>query len=485
MYDVIVIGSDLSSLIAALLSARYGRKTLLLSESGLGDSLTLSDYTFNIDPLPWSGFGNGQMFTKLLSELNIPLPDPAKISPLNPAFQVILPEQRVDFFIDRDALIQDISREYPAEGKQIQNLYHSITRVCDTLDKSIRECLDSADPSLKDRMQAWLDIPFFMGDIWRLSQKLRGLEKLPSMGLMFDSELTLFSSQHVNHNKPLSSAYLLSLPWRGLYYLFGGKHLLIGQLRKRYEELRGESLAGCTITAVRAGAKIEVDIKPKGAPISVVGQELVISAKSPALQGLLAGDKKLSKLARRLRKLESAQYPFTLHMGVDNRGLPDRMSEYVIFVPDQSDGGTVEAGPFLFLESSVAEDTGLAPRGKRTLTATVFLSRSPGDLDDGELKSVAEDMLKALETFLPFLRESLAFMDVERSIEVSRKYQQIVNPRYRFSGRLLPGLTTLPIRSPLRNVLITGGITFAGLGFEGEVLSGMKAGYIIAGGVEI
>ncbi len=32
MYDVIVIGSDLSSFIAALLSARYGRKTLLLSE---------------------------------------------------------------------------------------------------------------------------------------------------------------------------------------------------------------------------------------------------------------------------------------------------------------------------------------------------------------------------------------------------------------------------------------------------------------------
>jgi hypothetical protein len=76
-------------------------------------------------------------------------------------------------------------------------------------------------------------------------------------------------------------------------------------------------------------------------------------------------------------------------------------------------------------------------------------------------------------------------MDVERSIEVSRQYQQVVNPRYRLSGRLLPGLTTLPIRSPLRNVLITGGITFAGLGFEGEVLSGMKAGYLVAEGAEI
>ena len=94
-------------------------------------------------------------------------------------------------------------------------------------------------------------------------------------------------------------------------------------------------------------------------------------------------------------------------------------------------------------------------------------------------------MLKTLEHFLPFLRESLAFMDMERSIEVSRQYQHIVNPRYRFSGSWLPGLTTLPIKTPLRNVLITGGITFAGLGFEGEVLSGMKAGYLVAGSAEI
>ena len=270
MYDVIVIGSDLSSFIAALLSARYGRKTLLLSECALGDSLTFSGYTFNIDPFPWSGFGAGQIFTKLFSELNIPLPDAAKISPLNPAFQVILPEHRIDFCIDREALIKDIHREYPGEDSHIQNLYHSVTKVCDTLDIAIRESLASADRSFKDRMRNWLDMPFFMGDIWRLTHKLRSLGRQPSLEAIFDSGLTLLSSQCVNHEKPLPSAYLLSLPWRGLYYHFGGKHLMLGQLRKRFEDLRGETLTDCAITAIRAGSKIEVDVKPKGRPISVV-----------------------------------------------------------------------------------------------------------------------------------------------------------------------------------------------------------------------
>lgn len=252
---------------------------------------------------------------------------------------------------------------------------------------------------------------------------------------------------------------------------------MMGLLRKRFEELQGETLTNCAITAIRTGEKIEVDIKPKGKPIHAVGQELVISTKSPALAALLSEDRKLSKLARKLGRIETVGHPFTLHMGVDNRGLPHCMSEYVIFVPERNGNAAQDMGPFLFLETSVADDAGVAPRGKRTLTATAFLTRSPLHIKNGELHAAAEEMIGALARFLPFLRERIDFMDVERSIDVSRRYQQVVNPRYRFPGMFVPGLMTLPLRSPLRNIILTGGITFAGLGFEGEVLSGMKAGY--------
>jgi hypothetical protein len=93
--------------------------------------------------------------------------------------------------------------------------------------------------------------------------------------------------------------------------------------------------------------------------------------------------------------------------------------------------------------------------------------------------------MEKLEGFLPFLREHLAFLDVDRSIDVCRQYQQVVNPRYRFSGPLRRILPTFPVRSPHRNIFLTGGMTFAGFGFEGEVLSGIKAGYHATGGAEI
>lgn len=485
MFDVIVIGSDLSSLIAALLAARYGRKVLLVSECGLDDRLSRSGYTFNIDPFPWSGFGMGQIFSKLLSELNIPLPESSRVSPLNPALQVILPEHRIDFYIDRDALVRDLGREYPEEDRQIDILYQSVAKVGETLDRAVREALESREQSLKGFMKSCLDMPFFMGEIWRFDQKLRSVGKRAALGEVFDSELALLSNLHVNHAKPLSSAYLLSLPWRGLYYHFGGKHVMLGQLRKRFEDLRGETVAHCVVEAIRAsGGRVEADIRVKGKPVSLLGQKLVMSVKSPALETLLSSERRLARLARRLRRVETMQYPFTLHLGIDNRGLPDRMGEHVIHLPEASTGTTSSPGAFLYLESSVADDTELAPRGKRTLTVTSFLPRSPAETEDNELKAAAECMMRSLEGFLPFLRESIDFTDLDGSVEVSRRYQQVVNPRYRFPGLTRPSLMTHPIRTPLPYVLLTGGMNFAGLGFEGEVLAGMKAGFLAAGDAE-
>ena len=481
MYDVIVIGSDLSSLIAALLAARYGRKTVLVSESGLEDGLARSGYLFNVDPFPWSGFGPGQVFSRLLSELNIPLPEPSRVSPLNPALQVILSEHRIDFFLDRDALLRDLAREYPGDDRQIHALYQSVAKVGETLERAVRETLETRDRSLKGLMKSCLDMPFVMGEIWRLEQKIRSAAKQPSLGAVFDSELTLLSNLHVNHAKPLCSAYLLSLPWRGLYYHFGGKQRMLGQLRKRYEELRGETLPDCSVVTVRAGGRIEVDIRSRGKTAGLLAQQLVISAKSPALEKVLSSNGRLSRLARRLRKVEIRRYPFTLHLGVDNRGLPDRMGEYIIHVPEPPAGGEC---PWLFLEASVADDTALAPQGKRTLAVTALLPRSPVGMPDGELRAAAEGMLQSLEGFLPFLRENIDFMDLDGSIDIARRYQQVVNPRYRFTGLSLPGLMSFPVRSPLPNVFLTGGMIFAGLGFEGEVLSGMKAGHLAAGDAE-
>ena len=112
MHDVIVIGRDLSSLIAALASARHGRKTILINEGKLETEYREAGYVFPIDPTPLSGFGEGQTIDRLIKELQltsdtIPLPPV-----LDPALQVIFTDHRVNLFHNREQLIVDLVREF-------------------------------------------------------------------------------------------------------------------------------------------------------------------------------------------------------------------------------------------------------------------------------------------------------------------------------------------------------------------------------------
>jgi hypothetical protein len=64
---------------------------------------------------------------------------------------------------------------------------------------------------------------------------------------------------------------------------------------------------------------------------------------------------------------------------------------------------------------------------------------------------------------------------VEASIELSKKYQEVVNQKFQMKNYSFIGMASLPNRTPLKNVYITGGMLMAGLGFEGEIISGINA----------
>jgi hypothetical protein len=53
----------------------------------------------------------------------------------------------------------------------------------------------------------------------------------------------------------------------------------------------------------------------------------------------------------------------------------------------------------------------------------------------------------------------------------------MVNRKYRTRRRPFFGMSTLSPQTRIPNVLLTGGILRAGLGFEGEILAGMDAAF--------
>ncbi len=117
MYDTIVVGNDVSSLIAATMISHHGKKTVLLSEGDNQYVYTESGYTFPIEPFPLTGFGPEQTCTRLFLSLGAQceeIPDPRL---LNPSFQIILPDHRIDFFNDKEKLLKEMEREFAVNGR--------------------------------------------------------------------------------------------------------------------------------------------------------------------------------------------------------------------------------------------------------------------------------------------------------------------------------------------------------------------------------
>lgn len=65
MYDLMVIGDDLSSYTAAAMASDSGLKTALVSENGSTGYCVIGDIPFHSPITPWMDLGENQFFSSL------------------------------------------------------------------------------------------------------------------------------------------------------------------------------------------------------------------------------------------------------------------------------------------------------------------------------------------------------------------------------------------------------------------------------------
>lgn len=475
MYDTIVIGNDFSSLIAAVTSAHHGKKTVLLSERVLPDRYQESGYSFNVDPMPLVGFGPDQTGSRFLTDHGIRLSDDSTVRRLNPSFQMILPDHRIDLFHDIHEVVEELEREFADERTDIRDLYISLLKISDAVHALVKENPYIRPVNYRHFVMLFRNIPEILKMTLSWIKVRRMVQENPSLKKIFEAAFNLLSNLHINgsHSFSLMSSYVLSLPQRGLYYHSGGKGSLIEALRTKFVASGGVWIKEGSIASMALKDEINIEIKTCEERLAIRARSLVVSITSESLDLLLC-NRKFRRLDRRLKKVYARYYPFTLHMGVHDKGIPEKTASYVAIMVEENRG--MMDNDTVYVEISARDDIRKAPAGKRTLSATVFLKNSPMGLSVQELEETSRMIIKHLETFLPFLKENIDYLDVEASIDLSRKHQEMVNQKYQIKGDVLFGINTLSGRTPMKNVYLTGGMLLAGLGFEGEILSGMHAG---------
>lgn len=330
MYDIIVIGRDLSSLIAALASARCGLRTILVNEGKFEMEHREAGYAFPIDPTPFSGIGEHQTVDCLLKELLltpavIPLP-----SVLDPALQVIFNDHRVDLFHDRERLIIDMVREFPEREREIRRFYHALSKAEKLIERWIGEDHNGQATVLRKFFRGLLRLPAAVAG--RFSLLFWGNQSDGAFRKVIEAQVATLSHLDCSHYPfPLSVAYLLALPQRAVYDPYG-KIPWMTWLLKEFTDAGGTLMENCSVIRIDTHPEIIVDVESAGSSETFHGKKLIVSAQWEKLRLLLFHKKIFRRLARKLDALHPTLYPFSLHLGVYAGGLPETLAPCAIVV---------------------------------------------------------------------------------------------------------------------------------------------------------
>jgi phytoene dehydrogenase-like protein len=464
MYDTLIIGSDLSTLITALASNHRGMKTVLVAERDPDHVYAEAGYTFSVNPLPLASITGSAITKNFYPDLAL-FPDgllSAEV-PLS-CLQIISPGYRLDLFSDTNTWLQEVKREFPESERAITNLFNSLERAGrHTIDWLASYGNQPSQGYTRKTLHKLINLPFLLRDYLSLRHQLGTLDR--TFKAVLEAELSVCASlDFADQPPPLSALHALFFSRLGGYSPLVSRNAWASELYRRFVEEGGVLIKDCEV--------IRLEII-SGRPVSLRSRSLVVSTQWEKLDQFLLDRKCLRRLKHRIKSIACTGHPFSLHMGVREAGLPERLAPYAVLVKEPK--SSTYANNYLFLETSQPGERERAPTGRRAVTATVFLPVSPLIMGDDELRNVSREIFSTLEYVLPFLRESLDFLHVERSIRFSRDIQDTVQRKYTLGKRTILGMMAVAPKTRLPHVFLTGGLLRPGLGFEGEILSGIEA----------
>ena len=477
MYGLIVIGDDLSSHVAAVVSSRNGINTALLSESGIGKEISLAeDLVFNIDPTPVTGLGNGQTLISLLAELDIPSGESESIL-LNPAYQVILPEHRLDFFNDKESLVKEMVREFPGLASEINSFYNSVEKNSAIADKWLHDHPLIQPKSLKDYFEYLKLTPYFIKCKYDNIKLKRIMFRDASFKKVMEAQQALLSFKTKDQNS-IFSHFQYSAPLRGVYYFSHGKQGLFKSLINKIESTNGLYLKNCEVLSIEKGKLIEVTVMDKnGVASKIEADNLIVSTKWQNMHLLIERKSNLN-FDDLIRPVKVSYYPFTIHLGIRQNSIPEKMARHVAVISDVNKH--IYDDNLIILELS-SPDGITTSSAKSLLTATIFLTDDQVTWSKENLTAHARSIIERLEYFLPFLKENIEFFDIKESINISQKQRVAVNAKYQFKNSFFSGFAAKSNKTKFGNIYLTGASLLTDAGFEGEIISGMNAAARVVG----
>ena len=442
-YDVVILGTGLSGLLAAALLARRGRHVLVLEEEdtpgGLSCQTIRNKFTFLRGPALFLGFERDGLYDRLFMELGLSLTSLKREGTLfqtpYPAFQLVLPNHRMNFYQDPAGLFEELTREFPDNRIQIQSFFMEVDRQNETLFRLLRWAEHRTVIGFREKIlearesiKKWIGIRRFRKRSAKEALALFGLDRELYRGI--ELLLLLFTGMNAQDASELDLLLLLGLIRRQVVTISGGIpklcELLIGVIHKyQGDVLCSQPISGLVIerkrvTAVRMG---KADIPLKG--------DCIVNLPAMQLPGIQNGDRALS-----------------FHYGVAANVLPSPMKEHVVMCRRLEKPPTEDN--FLFLILSRTKEEWAAPEGQRALQVILVLKQSE-KMNEEDIARVRKSVESQLLELIPFSKQGLTFLGYELSSSDSQTRLSGIDAgifsRAKMRGYSSPGYFTLPLQN--------------------------------------
>jgi phytoene dehydrogenase-like protein len=480
LFDVAIIGNELAGLTAGALLVKRGFQVVVIDVENARLQVKRDGYTLRPFPGLFYGFGQGQVFSDIFLELGIPFLEKKRFQMAQPAYQVAMPEARVDIVQGREEWTKLLHSEFGADAGGLLNMlnemdrYNSLLRRLLTHEQMIYPPATLREKWRINRACSDLGADFKEGIRLDYNEFLDSFHLSATTRAFLDAQYYFLAPVFPDNPSLFFASFIFSYINKGIFNVEGGLRVLEDICKERISSYRGQLQRAGEIESVDFGRVNEIQLGGVKEPVRA--KKLLVCTDVGAFLEKFAAKSLKGAFRERLQAPPPRRHTFTLFVAIDGRVAPVGMRENVILLTDPSK--SVSSDNLAFVSISPTDNPDYAPAGKRLLAATTVVEPESGELTAPEARRLAGQLLNNLRDLAPFLDDFTEFVAYDESFAL---YQAIrrstvspaIDPEDRF------GIACLPNRTPHKEVFYAGKGALPGLGMEGEGFTGLMAAQLL------
>ena len=449
VYDVIVVGTQLSGLLAGALLAKRGCAVLLAPVSTEPQEYELDQLRLPSLPDVFEPALSIPLLAEVAAELALTQILQREVPLMAP--QIILPRQRIALSTDAAKTEKELARVWPGEAAAIQARWNKARSVASADDAAI-----ASRPPIP--AAGW----------WSRFLMNRRLKRLEWSGADFalnpahalDAAVTKMISHLGIADAALSRSRVLARSFDALSVLPSGPAGLESLVRNRAREI-GADVTDLATTSLVFEGSAPIGIRLARNDTTFRAPVVIAACDTASLIPLLPEERQ--RKAHQAWPENSAKHHFTVHAIIEPSAVPPGLADLAL-VPTDSDLGSVliTVAPVQRIDGKPTDDLRISMSSQ--VPSAVIKGGAP------TIKATAERMWAAVDGVLPFVRktakrESVVASDAEKTTRTA-----LSAPAE--NGVL--GVTRYPIETPFNRLLLSNREVVPGLNLEGDVLAGLR-----------